>query len=82
MTPREMALVCQVALETGDDRVTFVVPGVPTKRGVVRLSGPNSPKGELICINSEKDMVAEFDALDVLAWMSAHDMVTVKVKPS
>lgn len=75
-------MTCSLALEAGEGRVVFIVPGAPTKRGVVRLHGPNSPKGTLLCINCDKEMVAEFDALDVLAWMAANELVQVKVKPS
>ena len=82
MTTREMALACSIVLETGLDSVTFVVPGSPTKHGVVRLSGPRSPKGELLCINSDKEMVVRFDALDVLAYLAAHGLADVQVKPS
>jgi len=82
MSPQEMALVCTLSLQSGDGYVTFVVPGAPTRRGLVRLSGPHSPKGELLCINCDKEMVARFDALDVLAWMAANELVKVSVKPS
>lgn len=82
MTPTEMAKACSLALEGGDGHIVFVVPGTPTKRGVVRLSGPHSPKGELLCINSDKEMVVRFDALDVLAYLAAHELVKVGVKPS
>ena len=75
-------MACSLALEGGLDTVTFVVPGSPTRAGVVRLSGTHSPKGTLLCINSDKEMVVSFDALDVLAYLAAHDLVTVKVKPS
>jgi len=82
VTPKEMALACSLVLGTGHDAITFIVPGAPTKRGVVRLNGPRSPKGELLCINSEKEMVVRFDAVDVLAYLAATGLVGVRVRPS
>ncbi len=37
----------------------------------VYLAGRNSPKGNLLCRNSEGEWVVSFDAVDVTAWCVA-----------
>jgi hypothetical protein len=84
MTPLEMALACKRVIESpfGLRSVAFVLPRTPGRGRRMRLAGPESPLGEVACVNADGHTVCHFDAIDVLAWLSAKDLVDVQVTTS
>lgn len=37
------------------------------------------PRGELLCVNAEGERVYSFDPVRILAWLTAHGLVHIKV---
>lgn len=82
MTPKELAYLCALSASLGEETVDLVLPGAPSRRGVVRFAGPRSPRGELLCLNSDKEMVTRFNAIELLAYLAATDHSVLNQRPS
>ncbi len=70
MTPEQMAIDAAGAMQAGTN-MTLVLP-----RG--SKLPPKFPRGELLCVNSERDRVYSFDPVKVLAWLAANELVKVQ----
>ena len=85
MTPMELALECKRCIEANIERVCIVVPGPPPRYRRIRLARSEvSPLGEVA--NWQDDpprTVAYFNAIDVLAWLTARGAIhlTVRFQP-
>lgn len=81
MNPAEMALECKRVLESehGLSRIALVLPRRPGRSERMRMSGPGSPLGEIACVNTAGHTVCYFDAIDVLAWLSARGLVNIEI---
>lgn len=77
MNPSELALQCVASIENGTGFVTLVLPRRAGGGMRMRLCGRSSPLGELLCENSQSEAVCRFDAVDVLAWLAANNLVLV-----
>jgi len=84
VTLLDMALECKRVLEheNGLSKVAFVLPRRPGRAARMRLAGPGSPLGEIACVNSHGHTVCHFDAIEVLAWLSAHGAVNIDMRSS
>ena len=82
MTPMELVLECKRVIESehGINKVCLVIPGTP--RGLTvrldRASRRKCPMGEVVdWKDNPPRVVAYFDAIEVLAWLTVH----MKVEP-
>lgn len=84
MTVQELATHCATVIEAGLTRVTLVIPGPPPRGERVRLdrtSRKRCPMGYVMCWDDDPPRtVAQFEALDVLAWLAAHGFVQVMAR--
>ena len=71
MSPEQMAKDAAVAIAAGTP-MTLVLPSC-FKRP------PKFPRGELLCVNAEREKVYSFDPIKVLAWLAANNLVKVEV---
>lgn len=85
MTPLELAQACAKVIESPHiSKVCLVVPGPPPSGERVRLdrtSRRKCPMGEVAnWMDDPPRTVAYFDAIDVLAWLTAQGLVDVRAE--
>lgn len=83
MTPAELAERCAEVINSpyGLKKVLLVVPGQVPRGFRVRLdrtSRKKCPMGEAVNFVEGRGVVAYFDAMDVLAWLTANGLVDVQ----
>lgn len=75
MTPKKMVTVCSFALGTGMKNIALTVYGPTVAQDTIFLNGPESPEGTVVGIRGPNEMVVSFDALDILAYLGANDLI-------
>lgn len=74
MNNKELTNACIRAINTGIEHPTIVlrIPGKHTKKSQYKLARGKSPIGDIVEWNDDSIIVL-FDAIDVLAWITAKD---------
>ena len=78
MKTNELVLSCVSAINTQAKpaRISLVIPGSHEKAKKVKLAPGKAPAGNIVHWNGNS-VVAIFDAVDVLAWLTANGAVKV-----
>lgn len=80
MSPGEMARQCAAAMSKGL-KLQLVLPRRCTGRRRMRVFGKVGPLAEVACENHDGRTVVWVDPADLLAYLAARGLVTVKVSP-
>jgi hypothetical protein len=73
------ACIKQMGNQHGTGGITLVLPGMkPASQTQRHIAGRNSPKGEIVADGDGNTQLVCFNAVDLLAWMTANKFCSVE----